>query len=56
MSDRSILETRIKHYEKVINKIDDYFEYRFESEKDRAFVIDTIDQMTAMLQSDIENE
>lgn len=35
--------TVIEAYQKAVNQIDDYFEYRFESEQDREFVITVID-------------
>lgn len=37
-------------YIKTINELDDYFEYRCESKKDRAFVYKTIENLSRELQ------
>ena len=37
--------TQIEAYQKAINEIDDYFEYRFESKKDKAFVLGALDRL-----------
>jgi len=37
-------------YREAINKIDDYFEYRNESERDKTFVMGVIDEITPKIQ------
>ena len=41
----SIVEELFPMYAEAINEIDDYFEYRHESEKDKAFVMGVIDRL-----------
>ena len=43
------LEIRITMYEKTINSIDDYFEYRHDSDKDKKFVMGVLDRMARNL-------
>lgn len=45
------LELRIKAYEQAINRIDDYFEYRHDSETDKTYVMDIIDGLAYRLKS-----
>lgn len=47
---------RLTLYEKCVNKIDDYFEYRYKSDDmtgNRDFVIAAIDDMTIKLKEEI---
>jgi len=37
-------------YETFVNRIDDYFEYRGESDKDKAFVSARLDKLAARLE------
>lgn len=36
----------LSHYQRAINKIDDYFEYRCESEKDKQYVYKVLAELT----------
>jgi len=45
------IETRLTIYEQAINRIDDHFEYRHESEKDKNFVRRTLAMLTSQLKS-----
>ena len=39
-------ERLLQAYQRAINKIDDYFEYRHESEQDKIFITKTLDVLT----------
>ena len=39
-------ERELRVYRRAINRIDDYFEYRNESDKDKAYVMSVIDELT----------
>ena len=41
----------LKYYIEAINKIDDYFEYRSDSTKDRSFVYGVLDKLSDRLES-----
>ena len=41
----------LKHYVEAINKIDDYFEYRSDSLKDRNFVYGVLDKLSDNLKT-----
>ena len=41
----------LKHYVEAINKIDDYFECRSESTKDRNFVYGVLDKLSDKLEA-----
>ena len=49
--------TQIEAYQKAVNEIDDYFEYRFESQQDKEFVIGALcrlcDNLIAANQAEI---
>jgi len=42
-------EELLESYQTALNKIDDYFEYRFDSEKDKKYVMGVIDNLTEQL-------
>lgn len=50
MNQNLINKIRIEAYEKAINTIDDYFEYRYESTQDKEFVINVLDNMTRQIE------
>ena len=39
-------EAALEKYQHAINSIDDYFEYRHESDHDKEFVMKTLDRLT----------
>lgn len=43
------MDDRADLLQKCINKIDDYFEYRYESERDREYVHEALAQLTNAL-------
>lgn len=43
------LETQLKHYQKAVNEIDDYFEYRMESKRDQKQVHFVLANLTSNL-------
>ena len=45
------LEKRLAAYEQAINRIDDYFEYRHESELDKGYVRGVLESLTNKLKS-----
>ena len=45
------LETRLRVYEHAINEVDDYFEYRNESEQDKEYVRGILSRLTNRLKS-----
>ena len=44
----------LAEYQRAINRIDDYFEYRHESEKDKQHVVEVLDNLTDQLR-EIQN-
>jgi len=55
MEQSKINEVRIRRYEQAINKIDDYFEYRHDSDIDKEFVLNVLDNLSNNLVRDMEN-
>ena len=49
MDTKDIDSKRLELYSKAINQIDDYFEYRNESRKDREVVYKILDKLTLSL-------
>ena len=49
MTESKINKIRARIYERALNHIDDYFEYRCESGQDKEFVITVLDSMTEQL-------
>ncbi len=43
------LEAQLKHYQKAVNEIDDYFEYRMESKRDQKQVHFVLANLTSNL-------
>ena len=50
MEQNLINKIRIEAYERALNKIDDYFEYRHNSTIDKEFVIGVLDNMTRQIE------
>ena len=42
-------EDKLKAYTTAINKIDDYFEYRYQSDQDKQYVITVVDELIETL-------
>ena len=49
-------QTILACYIKAINQIEDYFEYRYESDTDKRFVMQAIDEMTAEISKRAQEE
>jgi hypothetical protein len=56
MNTRDIESKKLELYSKAINQIDDYFEYRNESKKDREVVYKILDDLSASLKLLIEKK
>lgn len=52
--DAERLQTRLSHYQRAINEIDDYFEYRMESKLDQKYVHYVLANLTSNLSEQIE--
>lgn len=50
MKQNLINKIRVDAYEKAINKIDDYFEYANDSEKDKQMVRDILEDLSSELE------
>lgn len=53
MKQHLINKIRVEEYEQAINKIDDYFEYAHESDKDKRFVMDVLSDLSTKLEMKI---
>lgn len=49
------LKKRNTLYAKTLNEIDDYFEYRYESTKDKKFVIWALDMLANKLRNSVKD-
>jgi len=56
MTTEEVLRRRVIIYMKAINRIDDFFEYRNESKKDREVVHKILDALTVELKESNEKE
>ena len=49
LKDIELLRARLSHYQKAINDIDDYFEYRMKSKEDQKYVHFVLANLTSNL-------
>lgn len=49
-----INQIRVDVYEQALNKIDDYFEYAHESDKDKSFVREILSDVSSELETKIK--